>query len=428
MQRLHEERLVREVQEEHGTTATLPASETASREDLAIEGGRPTRDEFLIFGAPFLGPEEIDEVVATLRSGWIGTGPKVLEFETRFAEYVGASHAIGVSSCTAALQLALRAVGVGPGDEVITSPLTFAATVNVIVHLGARPVFADVVRETMNIDPEAIERAVTARTRAIVPVHFAGQPCQMREILEIADRHGLFVVEDGAHALGAVYGDQMVGTLGHLTAFSFYPNKNITTAEGGMVATENGVWAERIRRLRLHGLSSDAWKRYNSSSLTLSLVEEPGYKCNMTDLQASIGIHQLAKIERFWRRRRKTVGIYDRAFRSSPYLTLPCEISGIRHAHHLYVVYLNLERLSADRNRIAEALLAENIGTGIHYIALHLHPYYREWLGHREGDFPNAEKISARTLSLPITAGMHDQDARDVVQAVRKVVGRYRRE
>ncbi|KPJ54375.1 pyridoxal phosphate-dependent aminotransferase [candidate division TA06 bacterium DG_24] len=392
-----------------------------------MEGGSPTREQFLVFGAPLLGPEEIDEVVDTLRSGWIGTGPKVMEFERRFADYVGASHAVAVSSCTAALHLALSTLGVGAGDEVITSPLTFAATVNVIVQLGATPVFADIVRETMNIDPESIERAITRRTKVIVPVHFAGQPCQMDEIMGIANRHDLDVVEDAAHAVGAMYHGQKVGSLGHLTAFSFYPNKNITTIEGGMVTTESSTWAERIRRLRLHGLSSDAWGRYNSSKLTLSMVEEPGYKYNMTDVQASLGIHQLSKIERFRRRRRKIAEIYDRAFRPSPYLMLPSVISGIRHAHHLYVVHLNLDTLKVDRDRVAGALLAENIGTGIHYIALHLHPFYREWLGHRRGDFPNAEDVSARTLSLPLTAGMHDQDAKDVVSAVRKVLRHFRR-
>jgi len=416
-----------EVRDEYGAAVAPSRDESLHLDDLAIEGGSPTREQFLVFGAPLLGPEEIDEVVDTLRSGWIGTGPKVMEFERRFADYVGASHAVAVSSCTAALHLALSTLGVGAGDEVITSPLTFAATVNVIVQLGATPVFADIVRETMNIDPESIERAITRRTKVIVPVHFAGQPCQMDEIMGIANRHDLDVVEDAAHAVGAMYHGQKVGSLGHLTAFSFYPNKNITTIEGGMVTTESSTWAERIRRLRLHGLSSDAWGRYNSSKLTLSMVEEPGYKYNMTDVQASLGIHQLSKIERFRRRRRKIAEIYDRAFRPSPYLMLPSVISGIRHAHHLYVVHLNLDTLKVDRDRVAGALLAENIGTGIHYIALHLHPFYREWLGHRRGDFPNAEDVSARTLSLPLTAGMHDQDAKDVVSAVRKVLRHFRR-
>ena len=396
-------------------------------ERLAAEGGRPVRETFLVFGAPQILEDEIREVVDTLRSGWIGTGPKVRRFERMFAEYIGAKHAVALSSCTAGLELALEVLGIGPGDEVITTPLTFSATANVIVHRGARPVFADIELPSMNIDPNEIERRITPKTKAIIPVHFAGRPCRMDDIMDIARRHGLFVIEDAAHAIEAWYRGRKIGTIGDMTCFSFYATKNLTTAEGGMVTTENDEWAEEIRIKSLHGISKDAWRRYTEAGFQPYDTLYAGYKFNMTDIQASLGIHQLRRIEenlkireRIWRR-------YNEAFADIPEIITPAEEEGIRHARHLYTILLDIDRLRIDRNRFIELLKAENIGAGIHYIALHLHSFYRKTFGYKRGDFPNAEYVSDRTVSLPLSPKMTDQDVEDVIRAVRKVVENVRR-
>ena len=396
-------------------------------ERLAAEGGRPVRETFLVFGAPQILEDEIREVVDTLRSGWIGTGPKVRRFERMFAEYIGAKHAVALSSCTAGLELALEVLGIGPGDEVITTPLTFSATANVIVHRGARPVFADIELPSMNIDPNEIERRITPKTKAIIPVHFAGRPCRMDDIMDIARRHGLFVIEDAAHAIEAWYRGRKIGTIGDMTCFSFYATKNLTTAEGGMVTTENDEWAEEIRIKSLHGISKDAWRRYTEAGFQPYDTLYAGYKFNMTDIQASLGIHQLRRIEenlkireRIWRR-------YNEAFADISEIITPAEEEGIRHARHLYTILLDIDRLRIDRNRFIELLKAENIGAGIHYIALHLHSFYRKTFGYKRGDFPNAEYVSDRTVSLPLSPKMTDQDVEDVIRAVRKVVENVRR-
>jgi dTDP-4-amino-4,6-dideoxygalactose transaminase len=396
---------------------------------LAIDGGPPVRDGFLAFGKPCLGEEEEREVLDTLRSGWIGTGPRALRFEQTFAEYVGAQHALAVNSCTAALHLSLLALGLGPGDEVITSPLTFAATANVIIHTGARPVFADVDPVTLNIRPDAIAAAITPRTRAIIPVHFGGLPCAMDEILALAGRHGLAVVEDAAHAVGSCYHGRLVGTLGALTCFSFYANKNLTTGEGGMVTTADDALADRIAVLRLHGLSKHAWQRYTSRRLTLSDAVEPGFKYNMPDLLAAVGIHQLAKIERFLEIRERYAAIYDAAFAEVPGVRLqyrPADGTA-RHGLHLYVLILDLAQFRASRNQIIDALLAENIGAALHYRAVHTHPYYSRTYGYRPEDFPVAADVGESILSLPLTPGMAESDLADVITAARKVLGAYRR-
>ncbi len=398
-------------------------------EDLAINGGRPVRDTFLAFGVPCLGEEEIEEVVNTLRSGWIGTGPKTQQFEQEFAAYVGCKHAVAVNSCTAGLHLSLLTIDVGPGDEVITTPLTFAATANVIEHCDARPIFVDIDPITLNIDPARLEAAITERTRAIVPVHFGGLACDMDRIMQIAERHRLIVIEDAAHAIGTRYRGRMVGSIGHLTSFSFYPNKNITTIEGGMITTDCDEWAERLQVYRLHGMSTDAWKRYRTRRLTLSDVILPGYKYNMTDVQASLGIHQLRKLESFLAVRERYAKLFDDAFGDMEGVSLqPRPTDGKnRHALHLYVLLLDPDRFSAGRNEIIDALLAENIGAALHYRALHTHPFYRNKYGYQPQDFPHANRVGEQILSLPLSPKMTRADVDDVIRAVRKVLGAFSR-
>lgn len=396
---------------------------------LACEGGRPVRPDFLVFGAPRIGEEEIQEVVDTLRSGWIGFGPKCVRFEEDFAAYTRATHALSVNSATAALHLALLAANVGEGDEVITTPLTFCATANVIAHVGAKPVFVDVDERTQNIDPGAIAAAVTNRTRAIMPVHMCGWPCDMDAIGDIAGRHHLTVVEDAAHAAETWYRDAKVGSISRFTAFSFYATKNMTTAEGGMLTTNDDVAWERLRTLRLHGLDKDAWKRYSPGKYVPYETIEPGFKYNMTDLQASLGLHQLARLEANLAVRQRVWRIYDEGLAGLEGVRTP-EVrdgQGSRHARHLYTIRLERESLAVDRTAIAHALAAENIGTGVHFVPVHLHRWYRHALGTKRGDFPVAEAIGDSTLSLPLSAAMTDDDAHDVVAAVRKVIARYRR-
>jgi UDP-4-amino-4,6-dideoxy-N-acetyl-beta-L-altrosamine transaminase len=386
----------------------------------------PVRAAFLPFSLPDIGEAEIDEVADTLRSGWITTGPKTKRFEDEFCRYSGSKHAIAVNSCTAALHIALAAAGIGPGDEVITSPLTFCSTANVIIHLGGTPVFADI-GEDYNVDPEEIEKHITPATKAIIPVHYSGQPCRMDEILACARRHSLLVIEDAAHAVGAQYRGRMVGTIGDVTAFSFYAIKNMTTAEGGMITTEDDEMAERMRLLSLHGISKDAWKRYTSAGSWYYEVMYAGYKCNMTDIQAALGIHQLARLEGFLEARRRIVATYNETFGEMPELRIPIVNYDICHAWHLYVIQLNLERLTIDRAQFIEALRAENIGTSVHFIPVHLHPYYRQRFSYRRGDFPAAERIYDRIVSLPLYPRLTEADVRDVITAVSKVIRAHRR-
>lgn len=396
---------------------------------LALHGGTPVRAEFLTFGAPLIGEEEIDEVVDTLRSGWIGTGPKVHELESRFASYVGTPHAIALNSCTAGLELALEVVGVGRGDEVITSPITFVATANVIVHRGAVPVFADVDAETMNIDPSDLLRRITPRTKAIIPVHLAGRPCAMKEIIAIARRHGIPVVADAAHAIETRYGGRAAAACADLSVFSFYVTKNLTTAEGGMVTTSNAEWAQELRLRSLHGLSADAWKRYSSDGFEAYDVFYPGRKANMTDLSASLGLHQLTRIEENWQVRDRHWQQYRAGLADLPGVLLPPEDPdpGNRHARHLFVILLDLETITTDRIGFIRALRAENIGCGIHFAPVHLYRYYRETYGFSEGSYPVAEWVGERTLSLPLSAKLTTSDVDDVIAAVRKVAGAFRR-
>jgi len=384
------------------------------------------REDFLVFGSPDIRDVEIQEVVDALRSGWLGTGPRTHRFEDDFRAYIGCEHALALNSCTAGLHLALNVMGLGPGDEVITTPMTFPASANVIIHQGARPVFVDVRRDTMNIDPDQIEQAVTPRTRAIMPVHMAGRPCDMDAIMEIAERHDLYVIEDAAHAVEAVYKGQKIGTIGHITAFSFYVTKNVCTGEGGMVTTDNGRWVAEMQVKSLHGINKDAWKRYSSAGFKPYETLYPGFKYNMMDIQAAMGIHQLARVEDNLRIRERLWRAYDEAFTDVPELDTPSADlpAGSRHARHLYTILLDLDQLSIDRDQFIQRMKDENIGTGVHFTALHLHKYYRETFGYERGDFPNAEWIGERTVSLPLSPKLTDEDIYDVVRAVKRSIGR----
>ena len=393
----------------------------------AIAGGSPVRTQYLVFGSPSIGEEEIAEVCQSMRSGWVGTGPKVKKFEEMFKKFKNCRYAIAVSSCTAALHLSLLVLEIKPGHEVITSPLTFASTANSIVHAGARPVFADVTLETMNIDPVDVERRINKKTKAIIPVHLSGRPCEMDALMELASRFHLCVIEDAAHAIESSYKGKPIGTMGDLGCFSFYVTKNITTVEGGMVVTDQDEFANRIKSLALHGLTEDAWQRFSDEGFKHYQVVCAGFKYNMTDIQASIGIHQLEKIETKAQRRKEIWEIYNQSFRELP-LILPFPMPpDQRHAYHLYTPLLDLERVRCTRDEFLQALHKEKIGAGIHYISLHLHPFYQETYGYRRGEFPNAEFISDRTFSLPFSANLTDQDVEDVIKAVKKILEYYHR-
>ena len=395
---------------------------------LAIDGGKPVRDQMLLFGKPNFGDEEIAEVVDTIKSGWVGTGPKTKKFEDEFAAYVGARFAVALNSCTAGLHLSLVVSGIGPGDEVIVPPLTFGATANVVEHVGAKPVFVDIDPETLCIDPNQIEAALTPRTRAIIPVHYGGMPSDMDAICMLAEKHSLTVIEDAAHAIGAKYKGRMIGTLSPLTNFSFYANKNLSTAEGGMVTTNDPALEEKLRVYHLHGLSRDAWKRYHTKEFSMSEVMVPGYKYNMTDIQASLGLHQLRKQEQFIARRQELADYYDEAF---------SELDGMvrtvrrpkdgqtRNVLHLYPILIDTTRLKASRDRVISALLAENIGASMHFYPLHMHPFYREKYGYQPDDFPVARRVGESEISLPLVPQMSYRDADDVVAAVHKVLEAY---
>ncbi len=396
-------------------------------DQLACEGGKPVRETFLVFGSPAIEQDEIEEVADSLRSGWLGTGPKVARFEAMFREYVQAPHAVAVNSCTAALHLSMIAAGIGPGDEVITTPMTFCATANAIIHVGAQPVFVDVRQDTMNINPDLIERAITARTRAILPVHFAGRPCEMEPITALAREYGLFVIEDAAHCIEGWYRNRKIGSIGDATCFSFYVTKNVVTGEGGMVTTPHEEWANKIKTYALHGMSKDAWARYSDEGFKHYQVVAPGFKYNMMDIQASLGIHQLERVQRNAQRREEIWKRYDEAFEGLPAFLPPPPEPETVHARHLYTLLLNLDDLTASRDQVLNALQAENIGCGVHYIGLHLHDYYRKAYNVNPDDFPNATFISKRTVSIPFSARLSDRDVEDVMAGVRKVLRAYAR-
>ncbi|MBI5853936.1 MAG: DegT/DnrJ/EryC1/StrS family aminotransferase [Nitrospirae bacterium] len=382
---------------------------------------------FLPFHTPDIGPEEIDSVVATLRSGWLTTGARVKEFEQEFSAVIGAQHAIAVNSCTAALHLALEAIGLQEGDEVLVPTMTFAATAEVVTYFKAKPVLIDCTPDTFNIDPDKIEAALTARTKAIIPVHFAGHPCEMDKILAIARAHNLRVIEDAAHALPARYRGKMVGTIGDSTCFSFYATKNMTTGEGGMVTTDNSEWAARMRLMSLHGLSRDAWNRYAAQGAWAYDILSPGFKYNLTDIAAALGIPQLRKCERFWKIREHYAELYREGLGDLPELILPRVAPHVQHAWHLYVIQIDAERLRIGRNEMIDLLKRHDIGCSVHFMPLHLHPYYRETWGYQPEHCPVAGRVYERILSLPLYPKMSEADVRRVVTVVRGLVEAHRR-
>lgn len=388
------------------------------------------RNTFLPFSPPLIGEEEIAEVLDTLRSDWITTGPKVKRFEQEFAEFVGAPMALAVSSATDAMQVALAALGIGPGDEVITTTMTFCSTIHVIEHLGARPVLVDVLPDTLTLDPARVAEALTPCTRAILPVHLYGHPCEMDALLELAQQHHLAIVEDAAHALPARYKGRLIGaalTASDLaTCFSFYATKNLTTAEGGMVTGEADL-IDRARIWSLHGMSRDAWKRYSASGSWYYEVVLPGFKCNMTDIQAALGLQQLHKLPQFQQRRREIVRQYQAAFAAMPELQTPTERPEVESAWHIYALRLNLEQLLIDRAQFIQELAARNIGVSVHFIPNHLQPYYRDKYGYRAEDFPVAYREYQRLISLPLNLRLSDADVEDVIEAVKDIVATYRR-
>ncbi|MEX0936312.1 MAG: DegT/DnrJ/EryC1/StrS family aminotransferase [Pirellulales bacterium] len=374
------------------------------------------------FFLPEVGEDEIREVVETLRSGWLTTGPRTRQFEQDFAELVGARHAVAVNSATAALHLALDAVGIQPGDEVLVPTMTFAATAEVVIYLGAKPVLVDCLPRTLNINPEAAARAVTARTRAIMPVHYGGRPCEMGPILDLAERHGLKVIEDAAHALPARYGDRTIGSIGDATCFSFYANKTITTGEGGMLTTDDADLADRARIMSLHGISKDAWRRFTAEGNWYYEILRPGYKYNMTDIAAALGLHQLRKAEEFREARQRCARWYDEALVEIDAVELPPPAAAdITHAWHLYPIQLRLERLSIDRGEFIRQMSAAGITTSVHWMPLHMHQYYRETYGYQLDDFPVAREAFDRLISLPIYPRMAQEQVQRVAATVRRI-------
>jgi dTDP-4-amino-4,6-dideoxygalactose transaminase len=385
------------------------------------------RETFLPFAKPSLGEEEISELVDTLRSGWITTGPKTEKFAEAFREYVGGRYASPLSSATAGLHLAVLAHGIGPGDEVVTSPMTFAATLNVIELAGARPVLADIDRRHLNIRVEEIERKITPRTKAIIPVHYVGQPCDLDPILDLASKHRLAVIEDAAHAIGTEYRGRKIGSFPTTSVFSFHPNKNITTGEGGMVVTGDEEVFERVSLLKFHGMDRNAWKRFAKSGSPRYDIAMPGYKYNMMDIQAALGIHQLPKLDGFIEKRRKLAEAYQEDFRDAP-LILPEAVPWpAKHAWHLYAPLVDIERLSIDRDRFMAELKERNIGCGLHYSAAHEFSFYRKKYGWRPEDFPEAHFVSERIVSLPLFPDMTESERQDVVEAVSDISRKFAR-
>jgi dTDP-4-amino-4,6-dideoxygalactose transaminase len=406
------------------------------------------RDEFLPFSLPTIGDEEIAEVADSLRSGWVTTGPKTQRFEEQFAEYVGCRHAIATHSCTGGMHVALAALGIGPGDEVIIPAMTFCSTANVVAHVGARPVLVDV-GEDFLISPAAAEAAINAKTKVIMPVHYGGQPCDLGAIYALAAKHDLAVIEDAAHAVGAEYRGLKLGSeelpnavsswqsapdsdpeqgtrFAHAVVFSFYANKNMTTGEGGMIVVNDNAFAETMRPLTLHGMSRDAWKRHSDIGSWYYEVVALGYKYNMSDLQAAIGIHQLKKLELFIEARRRLARLYDEAFSEIPEVLPPVVHKDRRHVFHLYAARIAADQMTIDRSQFMTELKARKIGGSVHFIPIHLHPYYQEQFEYRRGDYPQAEKLYEQEISLPLFPRMTDEDVVDVVDAVMEIVSTHR--
>ncbi|WBW99450.1 UDP-4-amino-4,6-dideoxy-N-acetyl-beta-L-altrosamine transaminase [Oceanirhabdus sp. W0125-5] len=385
------------------------------------------REKFLPYCLPLIEEDEINEVVDSLKSGWLSTGPKTREFEKQFADYVGAKYAIAMNSATAALHLALEAADVGPGDEVITTPMTFCASVNTIVHMGAIPVFVDIDPKTHCIDPKKIEKKITPKTKAIVPVHYAGHSCDMDEIMRIAKKHNLFVSEDAAHAVYTKYKNKLIGAIGDCTSFSFYATKNICTGEGGILTTNRDDIAQKLREISLHGMNKAAWNRYGKGGSWRYDVENPGYKYNMTDIQASLGLCQLSKLERMQKRREEIAEKYNKAFGEINEVTTPYTASYTRHAWHLYIIQLEVEKLKIDRDQFIEKLKEYNIGVSVHFIPVHYMSFYKNTFGYKVGDFPVVEEYFEKIISLPLYPKMSDEDVQYVIDVVERIIEEYKK-
>lgn len=385
---------------------------------------------YIPFHKPSISKEDIDAVVDTLESCWLTTGPKVKEFESEFAEFMGAGNAVAVNSCTAGLHLALEAIGTSGNEAVFTTPMTFAATAEVIRYFNATPVFVDVDPDTLNIDADRLEEkievchAAGVKTRAVIPVHFAGHPCRMDEIKALAAHHDLKVIEDAAHAFPASYKGKNVGCIGDITSFSFYATKTITTGEGGMITTDNDDYAERMRIMSLHGINADAWNRYAAEGDWYYEIVAPGFKYNLSDVAAALGIVQLKKATAFQQQREKIAARYNRAFSDMPEITIPAVNAEVGHSWHLYVIKLNLQTLSIDRNQIISALKKRGVGASVHFIPLHIHPYYRERYGYRPDDLPVAHESYKRIISLPIYPGMSEQKVDSVIEVLTDILRR----
>jgi perosamine synthetase len=389
---------------------------------------RPDEPERTVpFQRPDIGDEEIAAVVDTLRSGWLTVGPKTQQFEEEFARALGVAHAVAVSSCTAALHLSLDALDLEPGDEVITSTMTFAATGASIIHAGARPVLVDCSADTLNLDPAEVARKVTSRTRAIIPVHYAGHPADMDPILDLARPHRLTVIEDAAHALPASYRGRRIGTISPLTAFSFYATKNLTTGEGGMLTFTDGAYADRLRTRRLHGMSRDAWRRYTAQGSWRYDVSYPGFKYNMTDIGAALGLVQLHRLPAMYERRRRLVALYNELLADAPAVQVPEVRPDVEHAWHLYAIRVRPEQLRIHRDDVIEQLRAAGVGTSVQFIPLHLHSFYREAFGYRPADFPIASAAADRLISLPLFTTMADGDVHYVARTLRRILDANRR-
>ena len=401
-------------------------------EKLVLKGGKPVRNSFLPYGQPLIGEEEIEEVSNVIRSGWLSKGPKTKKFEENFKNYIKSNFAVAVNSCTGGMHASLLALGIKHGDEVITSTLTFVATANVIAYVGAKPVLVDIDPITYNMDVNDIRKKITKKTRAVIPVHFAGQPCDMHEIQQIAEEHDLVIVEDAAHAIGAEYHGKKIGSLGNLTSFSFYPTKNMTAGEGGMVTTNDYKLAEKVRKLSFFGIDRPSWERYETAKQSNGKepywyyeVQELGYRYYMTDIQAAIGLVQLKKVEEFNKVRREYARYLSSALSRLNEIQVPVEKEGRRHCWHLYPIVINTDLLKIDRNKFVEALAAENIGTGVHFIPIHKQPYYQRTYGYNDADFPIANEVCSSIISLPLYPKMTRADLVDVVRAVHKVVEYY---
>jgi len=393
----------------------------------AIEGGEPVRRDILPYATQWINQDDIDAVTGVLKSGWLTGGPKIGEFECAFADYVGAAHAVAVNSCTSALNMSVLALGIGPGDEVITTPMTFVATTLSIIHAGATPVFTDILEDTINMDTAGIERLITPRTKAIMPMHYGGNPVDLDAVLSVAKKHNLKVIEDAAHAAGASYRGRKIGTHGDIVNFSFHAIKNITCAEGGVMTFADAELAEKLRTLRFFGIPQDAFKRASSPTPWSYEVVSLGYKYNTTDIQCALGLSQLKRLGEFNALRKKYFEMYDSAFRDVEEIATPGITDGAESAYHIYVVKIDCGNLSADRNRILAALRAENIFANLHYTPVYRHPYFAETLKLDPAAFPVCERVAQTCLTLPLFPKMSEADLESVVEAVKKIISYYRK-